>query len=155
MCYNPTTMDDGSAVPLPQPDSSQAQRLTTKQRAGLVAGVIVVVALLAWAILAVLWMIRNPAQTETLRDVFIILMAVETLVIGVALIILIVQLARLTNLLQNEIKPILMSTQETVSTLRGTTRFLSDNLVAPVVKVNSSMAAVRRIFDLLHLGGRK
>lgn len=155
MCYNPATMDDGSAVPLPPSDRSRAQRLTAKQRAVLVAGAIVVVALFAGAIAAVLWMVRHPSQTENLRDVFIILMALESLVIGTALIILIVQLARLTNLLQNEIKPILESTRETVSTLRGTTRFLSDNLVAPVVKVNSSLAAVRRILDLLHLGRRK
>ncbi len=144
-----------AAPSAPSPSKGRPQRLTPKQRAGLVAGVILVVALLAGAVMAVLWMARNPAQTETLRDVFIILMALESLVIGIALIVLIVQLARLTNLLQNEIKPILESTQETVSTLRGTTRFLSDNLVAPVVKVNSSMAAVRRILDLLHLGRRK
>lgn len=120
-----------------------------------VVGAGVLLALLAGAIVAVSWMVRNPDQTETFRDIFIILLALESLVIGLALIILIVQLARLTNLLQNEVKPILESTSETVNTLRGTTRFLSDNLVAPVVKVNSSMAAVGRILDLLRLGRGK
>ncbi len=148
-------MDDAAIPAGPQPGPGKTASLTPRQRAGVFAGIVAVVALVAGAVVSVLWMIRNPAQTETLRDVFIILMALESLVIGMALIILIVQIARLTNLLQNEIRPILQSTQETVSTLRGTTRFLSDNLVTPVVKVNSSMAAVRRILDLLHLGRRQ
>jgi hypothetical protein len=42
---------------------------------------------------------------------------------GLALTILIIQIARLTNLLENEVKPILNSTNETVSNLRGTTKF--------------------------------
>ena len=46
-------------------------------------------------------------QTSHIRDVFIIFMALEILVIGVAMIVLMVQLATLINLLQNEIKPIL------------------------------------------------
>jgi hypothetical protein len=98
-------------------------------------------------------MVRNPAQTETIRDIVIIFMAVEALIIGLVLILLIVQVARLTDLLRNEIKPILDSTNETLGTLRGTTRFLSDNLVKPVVKVNSSMAAVRRALNIIRPRG--
>jgi len=82
-------------------------------------------------------------------------MALESLLIGAVLVILIVQVARLTNLLQNEIKPILDSTNETVSTLRGTTEFLSDNLVQPVIKLNEYIAAVQRLLELLGIGKRK
>ena len=74
--------------------------------------------------------------TARVRDIFIIFMAFESLIIGVALVILIVQLALLTNLLQNEIKPIIDSTNETVNTVRGTATFLSDNLAEPVIKLN-------------------
>ncbi len=63
--------------------------------------------------------IQGEETTSTVRDIFIILMAVESMVIGFALIILVVQLASLTNLLQNEIKPILKSTSETINTLKG------------------------------------
>lgn len=89
--------------------------------------------------------------TGKVRDIFIILMALESIVIGVALTILVVQLASLINLLQNEIKPILKSTNDTVNTLKGTTTFLSDNLASPVIKFNSSMAGVKKIFDLIGL----
>ncbi len=154
VCYNRMTMDEATIPAVPEAGEPRTSRLTAKQRAGIMVGLALVLALVAGAVASVLWMVRNPAQTETLRDVFIILMALESLVIGIALIVLIIQIARLTNLLQNEVGPILRSTQETVSTLRGTTRFLSDNLVRPVVKVNSTMAAVRRVLDLL-LPGRR
>ena len=90
-----------------------------------------------------------------IRDVFIIIMALESLLIGAVMVILIVQIARLTNLLQNEIKPILDSTNETVNTLRGTTEFLSDNLVRPVIQLNEYIAAMQRLFELLGMGRRK
>ena len=94
---------------------------------------------------------QGEETTSTVRDIFIILMAVESMVIGFALIILVVQLASLTNLLQNEIKPILKSTSETINTLKGTTAFLSDNLATPVIKVNSQLAGFKKLFDLAGL----
>ncbi len=87
--------------------------------------------------------------TSRVRDIFIILMALESLVIGLAMIILVVQLATLINLLQNEIKPILNSTNETVNTLKGTASFLSDNLVEPVIKLNEYLAGLKRLLDLV------
>ncbi len=89
--------------------------------------------------------------TGKVRDIFIILMALESIVIGAALIILVVQLASLINLLQNEIKPILKSTSDTVDTLKGTTTFLSNNLAAPVIKINSSVAGAKKLLDLIGL----
>jgi uncharacterized protein YoxC len=89
--------------------------------------------------------------TSRIRDIFIIFMALESLVIGLALIILVVQLATLINLLQNEIKPILNSTNETVSTLRGTASFMSDNLVEPVMKLNEYLAGFKKLIDLLRI----
>ncbi len=93
--------------------------------------------------------------TGKVRDIFIILMALESIVIGVVLIILVVQLASLINLLQNEIKPILKSTSETVNTLKGTTAFLSENLTSPVIKINSSVAGAKKLLDLIGLFRKK
>ena len=92
----------------------------------------------------------EAAVTSKIRDVFIIFMALEFLVIGVALIILIIQIAILTNLLQNEVKPILETTNETVSTLKGTVRFLSDNLAEPVIVLNEYLAGMKRFGEIIH-----
>ena len=126
-----------------------------RQKIVIVLGGVVVLLLLAGFITALVLLLKaGPPLTETLRDVFIILVAFEFMVVGLALVILVVQLAKLVNLLQNEVRPILESTTEAANTLRGTARFLSDNLVGPVMKVNSLAAALRRAADMLNLGRR-
>ena len=132
------------------PGDAQADNRRMRTYLAIGVGVLVVVGVAS--VFAVLAMLRSPEQTETIRDIVIVFMAGEALVIGLALVLLIVQLARLTALLQNEIRPILASTQETLDTVRGTTAFLGNNLVDPVIKANSSLAAVRRAIDLLRPG---
>lgn len=90
--------------------------------------------------------------TAKVRDIFIIIMALESLVLGAALVVLIVQIATLINLLQNEIKPILDSTTDTVNNLRGTTQFLSNNLVEPVLKLNEYLAGMKKFWDVFRPG---
>lgn len=114
----------------------------------LIAGVVVFLGLI---VVAVYFLMQPAAPTEKIRDVFIIFMALEALVIGIALVILMVQLATLINLLQNEIKPILDSTSETVNTIRGTATFLSDNLAEPVIKLNEYLAGIKRLLELFRL----
>ncbi len=122
-----------------------------RQRQLLAIGVVAVIIILA-AVIGGIYVLAHPStDTARVRDIFIILMAVESLFLGLVLVILIVQLARLINLLQNELKPILDSTNETVSTLRGTTAFLSDNLVEPVMKLNEYLAGLQQMLKLIGL----
>jgi hypothetical protein len=129
--------------------TAEDQSRQKKIMIGIVIGVVVLIVLL---VLAIIFLLNPGTPTERIRDVFIIFMALESLLLGLVLVILIIQLARLINLLQNEIKPILESTNETVSTLRGTTAFLSDNLVGPVIKLNEYLAALTQMFKLVGLG---
>jgi hypothetical protein len=110
-----------------------------------------IVVILTLVVLATIFLLDkdNTAMTEQIRDVFIIFMALESLIIGAALVVLIIQLATLINLLQNEIRPIIDSTNETVNTLKGTALFLSDNLAEPVIKMNSFAAKFRRLFKTI------
>ncbi len=133
--------------PTPEENTTH-QTAQTRQRwiiAGCIAGAILLVALLVWAVIE---LSSHPAAAANVRDIFIIFLALESLLIGAALVVLILQLASLINLLQNEVKPILKSTNETVNTLRGTSEFLSENLVEPVIKLNSYLAGLKRLFDL-------
>jgi len=119
------------------------------QKVAIIGGIIAVLVIIG-IIVAFVFLLRSDNEvTSRVRDVFIIFMALEFLVVGFVLIILVIQLARLTNLLQNEVKPILDSTNETVSTLRGTTRFLSDNLVEPVIKLNEYLAGFQSVVNLV------
>jgi hypothetical protein len=143
---------------LPAPAGTSAPvdgGLSEGQKRGLlVGGSVLVIALIAGAIAAAIFLVNRPDLAASVRDVFIIFMALEFSVIGVALVILIFQLAVLTNMLQHEIKPILDSTSETVNTVRGTTAFISENLVEPIVKLNSYMAAIAQVVDSLGALGR-
>mgnify|MGYP001571528145 CR=1 FL=1 len=98
---------------------------------------------------AVMLLTGDPAVAGKWRDVFIILMALEMLVIGAAIVVLMVQLAVLINLLQNEIQPILESTNETVNTVKGTAEFLSKNVSEPVIKVNGAIAGIQHLINLV------
>ena len=108
---------------------------------------VAILVILALIVLATVFLVnpQNSAITEQIRDVFIIFMALESLIIGIALVVLIVQLATLINLLQNEIKPIINSTHDTVNTLKGTAQFLSNNLTEPVIKVNQYVAMLKKL----------
>ena len=103
--------------------------------------------LLALVVTGLVLLLQPGTDTARVRDIFIIFMALEFLLVGGVMVILIIQLARLTLLLQNEIKPILDSTNETANTLRGTTAFLSEHLVEPVLKLNQYMAGLNRILS--------
>jgi hypothetical protein len=67
----------------------------------------------------------------------------------VAFVILLVQVALLVNLLDNEIRPVLANLIESVNDLKGTTAFLSENMVEPVMKMNEYSAGLKRLIDIL------
>ncbi len=142
-------VQESSTQSHPDPQQLRKQRLT-------IVGIIFLIIVILGILITGIVFLVSPGLTSIdtvsrLRDIFIILMALESLLIGLALTILIIQIARLTNLLENEIKPILDSTNETISTLRGTTRFLSDNLVEPVIRLNEILAVFTRVTDILKL----
>jgi MFS family permease len=157
MSTTPSTPSAPEAAPrlaTPPPPQEKEGLSENQQRAMIIGGSVLVIAVLAALVAGGVFLVGHPDQASVWRDVFIIFMALESLVIGVALVVLIVQLAVLTNLLKHEIKPILEATQETANTVRGTTLFLSENLVEPVMKLNSYVAGLSRLVETLgSLGG--
>lgn len=135
------------------PEEDAANRAALSKRRWMLTGfIITALVILAGIIVAIIALTEHPAVATNVRDIFIIFMAFESLIIGAALVVLVIQIAALINLLQNEVKPILQSTSDTVNTLRGTTEFLSENLIEPVIKLNSYLAGLRKFFDLF--GGK-
>ena len=63
---------------------------------------------------------------------------------GIILILLLIAMIRLINMLEFELKPILLKTNETLGTIRGTTTFVSQNVVRPMATATSYIAGVRR-----------
>lgn len=134
------------------PEEPVAVREAERKQKIVIASVIAIVILVLALLGAAIYFLMQPAApTDKIRDVFIIVVALESLVIGIALIVLIIQLASLINLLQNEMRPILQATSETVNTLRGTAEFLGENVVEPVIKLNGYLAGLKRMLELLRV----
>ncbi len=145
-------MDETLTVETAPTNEDELARLQRRRQRWMVVGfVAAIVVILAAIAAAVYGLTRDAETTSNIRDIFIIFMAFESLIIGAALVILVIQVASLINLLQNEIKPILKATTDTVNNLRGTTEFLSENLVEPVIKLNSYLAGLRKILNLFKL----
>jgi hypothetical protein len=116
------------------------------QRAVLIASAALIGLLIALFVIAlVLALIFGgdfAAIIRTIRDLALIFLALEGVLIVLSLAVLVLQIARLVNLLQSEVKPILENTQETVKAAQGTVEFVGDNVAEPVIKVGGFFAGV-------------
>ena len=97
-----------------------------------------------------------PDTTAVLRDIFIIFLGLGAFIVILLLIALVVITAYLVlkvndliQLLDREIKPVLVKVQESAVTLRGTTSFLSENAVKPVINTASTLSAAQTVIKTL------
>ncbi|MCB8940928.1 MAG: hypothetical protein H6654_01845 [Ardenticatenaceae bacterium] len=112
--------------------------------------VILVVALLGGSVWGIIWLARTQAAAiEAVRDVLLIALALESCLFGVVLLFMLLMIIRLVNMLEFEIKPILEKTNETVGTIRGTTTFVSKNVVKPVTEARVHVAGIRQALKSL------
>ncbi len=144
LCYNAKQLKRISRHLMEKEKSSQPQKTT------LIIIVIITILFLIGITIGVVFLAKSDAQiTSQVRDIFIIILVMESFLIGAALIILIIQLALLSNLLQNEIKPILFSTKETIRTVKGTSQFISERAVKPIVSIGGILAGGRKLFEII------
>ena len=101
-------------------------------------------------------MYYNPTRAEILRDIFIIYLGIGVFFVILLLIALVViigylvlKVNDLVQLVDREVKPMLTKLQDTLNTVRGTTTFLSDHAVQPVITTASTVSAVQAIFRAL------
>lgn len=137
-----TPVSSSTASPAPAEKGKPVTRMIV-----IVAGVLIGLVMLVFLAGLVLALAgdaqQNAPKVQIIRDIFIIILAFQGILIVGALAVLIVQIARLINMLQNEIMPILKNTQETVGTARTTVEFVGSNVVGPVVRLNAYLAALR------------
>jgi len=117
-------------------------------------GILVVVVVL----LAVMcyFLFISPGPTAIIRDISIIVLALESIVMLLLLIVVIGMLWWLIQTLERKITPILDSTHETVNTVsdtvntvRGTATFVSDTVVSPIIAVSSYVHGVKSAIQVL------
>jgi uncharacterized membrane protein len=105
--------------------------------------------LVAVAAIVYLMVISSVETSELVKNISIVLLVFSSVIGTVSLVILIVQLSKLTNLVKNEAKPIMTTTRETVNHVKGTASFISDKMVTPVISTNAKIAGINRVVSIL------
>lgn len=116
----------------------------------IVLAVVLALTLLVGSVWGIVWLARTQAAAiEAVRDILLIALALESCLFGIVLLFMLLMIVRLVNMLEFEIKPILEKTNETVGTIRGTTTFVSKNVIKPVTEARVQVAGIRRAFKAL------
>lgn len=118
----------------------------------LVIGIIVAIVIVAIFAGSGWFLFTHPETTAVLRDIFIIFLGLGAFVVILLLVALIVIAAYLVlkvndlvRLLDREIKPMLAKLNGTLHNVQGTTNFLTERAVQPVISTASNVAAIRTI----------
>jgi hypothetical protein len=94
---------------------------------------------------------------EELRDLIIVIWGVLGIIfLAVALVLGIVVgisarglIGTVQSLIQDDVQPTLRSARQTVDSIRGTTSFVADTAVAPIIRVYGIVSGVRRFLSVL------
>jgi hypothetical protein len=89
---------------------------------------------------------------QEFRDIVVIVWGILSILLLLTLTIVVITLALsvkrlitdVNDLLNSGVKPVLASARDSAENVAGTTRFVGDRVVAPVIRVISIVAAVRR-----------
>ncbi len=125
-----------------QPTGSEAQKAVAI--IGIVIALILI-AIIAGAVLLALNAETTAPGVKIVRDLLIISLTLEMIIIGAALTVLVVQIARFINLMNNEVQPLVETTRETLQTVRGTAAFMSKHLAEPVMQANSVLSGLAKV----------
>lgn len=131
--------EQAAAIPAKTTSKWTLQRIIIIAAAGL-GGVIVLLFVIGLLFALFSDVEATAPRIQIIRDVFIIIMSLEFILIIAALAILILQIARIVNLLQSEVKPVIDNAKETVNTAKGTVEFVGSNVSEPVVKTSAFLA---------------
>ena len=109
------------------------------------------------AVIAVLILLGFAAMIaagviDEVRDILIILLATESLVIGGVTLFLLYQMIMLVTLLREDLIPLIQSAQETVNSARGTTVYVSRKIIVPSAKAATTVARLQAMTRVLFKG---
>lgn len=140
---------------LKQVPSDQTGSSTPKKKnitvLNIIVAIVLVLIILTALVLLTIFCIQNPSKAIVIRDILVIMLSMGVIVTSVAFSILLIQLSILINLVNNEMIPIINSTKETVDTLKGTTKFISQELAGPIIKLNSYLAGIKKLFSVFKI----
>jgi hypothetical protein len=144
-----------TALPKPTQEESPAKvsdGSRTRRGPAIIAAIVAVVVLAALIIIGVL-LFNNPPVAAVLRDIFIILLGIQTMIISLLMVVAVtaiiyvaLKMYDLVQFVENELRPMLQRVDDAMRTVQSRTVFISDAAVKPVIEVMSYTSAVKSIF---------
>jgi len=153
---------------LPEPGTAEQESspaelspdLGASRLPAIIAGVAAVVILAALIAVGVL-LFNHPQTAAVLRDIFIVLLGVQSMIIGLLIMTILViliytalKIYDLTQFVDNELRPILRRADDMMRTVHSRTVFISDTAVKPVIDVMGYVSAVKSIIRSFNRSSR-
>lgn len=129
----------------PAPSSGGGLPISRGQLIGIIVGFIVVVAL---GLLFLVWLQRVGAL-HVLRDILVIFLAFESILVLVLVGYILLQLQSVIQYLNGEVRPILNNVQESVGQVTATSNFVRESVAEPFIEARSTAAGVSQTMRAL------
>ena len=145
---------DNSAA-LGEPRRSSGASITRLIKVAAIIGLLLILLLLLAALAAALTAAETWAPfLRIFRDVFLLILLLESVLIVAALAILMLQAAGFLIMLRSEIQPILDNARETTRLSRATAQFINNNAVDPLIQIKSFLSGLLAFLrELLRIRG--
>jgi hypothetical protein len=152
----PSTPSPDKVPALPEPTQEESSTgisagLSASRKPAIIAAVVAFIILAALIVIGVL-LFNHPPVAAVLRDIFIILLGIQSMIIGLLMIVAVVaiiyvalKLYDLTQFIENELRPMLERADDAIRTVQSRAVFMSDTAVKPVIEVMSYVSAVKSI----------
>lgn len=138
-----TEAEAATSSPPPASQASGGLKITRLIKITAIAGILLILLLLVAALAAALTAAETWAPfIQIFRDVFLLLLLLESVLVIAALAILLLQAAAFLIMLRSEIKPILDNARETTRLSRATAQFVNSKAVDPLIQIKSFLAGL-------------
>ena len=123
--------------------ASSGPKVTRFIKTAAVLGILIILILLGAALTAALTAADTWAPLiQILRDVLLMILIMESILVIAALAILMLQAAGFLIMLKTEVKPILDNARETTRLSKATAQFINSNAVDPLIQIKSFLSGL-------------
>ena len=123
--------------------ASSGSKISRFTIAAAILGILTILTLIVAALAAALTAAETWAPViEIIRDVFLLILLMESILVIAALAILLLQAAGFLIMLKTEVKPILDNARETTRVSKATAQFINSNAVDPLIQIKSFLSGL-------------
>lgn len=124
-------------------DDRSGSKITRLIKLTAILGILFILVLIGAALAAALTDAESWAPIiRIFRDIFLLILILESVLVIAALAILMLQAAGFLIMLKSEVKPIIENARETTRLSRATAQFINSNAVDPLIQIKSFLSGL-------------